>query len=212
MDPDTFEQLISEWLDSRHDPALRARLDAAIAAEPHLAAVLDEWQTFDRQLRAGMPVARGIVWARFRQAVSAAVDTAIAKDAALDAALRCSPTVEATIDWPRMRVRISAAIDAEASRVNRTRTRRLWLGGAAASALTAAAALVVALLPDRAPEPGAAGGGAIARAVISAPAVSPAGGVAMVSITGGEAPAAPQALFMIDPPRSSANDTPAGYF
>lgn len=212
MTRDAFEQLISEWLDDRHDRSLRARLDAAVAAEPRLAAVLDEWQTFDRRLRDGMPVARGIDWAHFRHAVSSAVDAAIAEDAALDAALRRSPTIDAAIDWSRMRDNISAAIDAEPVRRGRTRARRLWIGGAAASALAAAAALTLALLPNKARDPGAAGGGAIAQAVIAAPVAAPVSGVAMVSITGGEAPAAPQALFMIDPPRSTTNDPAAGYF
>jgi hypothetical protein len=212
MDRDAFEQLISEWLDARHDLALRAHLDAAIQTDPGLAVVLAEWQTLDRLVRSGVPTPRGVDWARFQKVLSAGIDAAGDPDAALDAALGRSPTIERAIDWTRMKDRISAAVDADAAARRRAHTRRLWLGGTAGAALTAAAALILALLPNAGRTISPAPDTAIAQAEIAAPVAMPTGGIAIVSITGGEAPAAPQVLFMIDPPRPPLDESAAGYF
>ncbi len=213
MTREAFERLISDWLDDQHNPSLRAAIDAAVQADPRLADVAAEWKTFGRQLRAGMPDVQDIDWAKLRATISNAVYAASNADAAIDSLLAASPTLDQTIDWSRLKDRISSAVDADAAGHRRSRSRTLWLAGVAATTLTAAAALVIALLPRTdVPVAPKVAIGSVAVVSISVPEPGEPQGVAIARITGGEAPATPQSLFMIDPPRPRTDEAAAGYF
>ena len=50
-----FERLVSEWLDQPDNVELRARVLAAIAADPRLAGVLCQWCRLETLIQRGLP-------------------------------------------------------------------------------------------------------------------------------------------------------------
>lgn len=155
MTREEFEQLASAALDQPHDAALQARVAAAIAGDPPLAAVFDQWRRVGLLVRRATAV-RGVRWERFGQRISAALAAHAAAapdaDAELDAALLQTADVAGRVDWDRFAQRVSAAVAAESSlaapasarpaAARIIRPRRLWLGRALLGGGFAAAAAI----------------------------------------------------------------------
>lgn len=201
-----FEQLVAALLDEPRRADLRARLDAAVAAQPELAALFEEWRRADALLRAGLPALPPLNWTRIQERLAGAVEAdaraADAEDAALDAALAQMSRFEAPLDWHHVAQRVSAAVAASDSVARR---RRLYPRVAAGVSvlLAAAAALWFAIVPgpktNSLPPPslGDPRTDGIAVAVISIPAA---------------AAAQPQQLLIVDPYVSAASDDSTGYY
>lgn len=66
MNRQAFEQLVSEWLDRPAQDDLRARIEAAVRADPALARLMGEWLHLNRLIRGGLPGPHGVEWDRFR--------------------------------------------------------------------------------------------------------------------------------------------------
>lgn len=179
MDRERFEQLVSQWLDQRDDAALWAEIERGAADSAELAALLAQWQSLDRLIRAGLTMTQQIAWerlgARLRAAVAAAGPATVAQipgdandptGAALDRALAALPGIEQRVDWARYGERVAAAVredpgqaerrrgdrrDQVAPRVIRFPLRRVALGLLGAAA--AAAILLALFLPPALREP-----------------------------------------------------------
>jgi len=218
MDRLAFEQLVSAWLSEPDRADLRAQIDAALAAQPELAAIFDEWRRFDALLARGWSTPANVNWPRLKDRIVANLDQPQAIDAepddALDSVLRDLPSLDARIDWSRLHGRISQAV--ARSTGTAARRRRLYTGLAAtAASLTAAAALLLAFLPHGAPPTAPAG---LVRVTLSPPATvrsTADAGVAFARISAPSATAAaPQRLFVVDPlimPAEPSVET-AGYY
>lgn len=165
MNRAAFEQLVCEWLDARHDLELRARIDAARAADPALEPLLAEWQRFDVLLRRGLPAPRGVDWPAMHDRIVAGATgsgcrpvsherapdvPSAARDAALDTALADFSDLDRRVDWPRFQARVAGAVGTAAAGLRRQRWRRRGLM-AIAGGLAAAAALILAVLPGETP-------------------------------------------------------------
>lgn len=213
-----FEQLVSAWLSEPERADLRRQIDAAIAGQPELAAVFDEWRRFDALLARGWPTPANINWPRLKDRIAARLDQPDAADTesdeALDAVLRGLPTFDARIDWPRLRGRISQAVARSAG--SAASHRRVYTGVAAtAASLAVAAALLLALLPHSASPTAPTG---LVRVTLSPPATVQSNADAGVAFARVSAPpamaAAPQRLFVVDPlimPAEPSAET-AGYY
>lgn len=70
MDRETFEQLLSQWLDHSQDDELRAAVEAAAAESPELDHLKNEWVRLDRLVRGGPAAVDRIDWPRFRQRIA----------------------------------------------------------------------------------------------------------------------------------------------
>lgn len=227
MDRERFEQLVSQWLDQRDDAALRAEIERCAADSAELDALLVQWQSLDRLIRAGLTMTQQIAWERLGSRLRAAVaesgaatgtevgDADDRTGAALDRALAALPGVEQRVDWARYRERVGAAVredagqaerprgdrrDEAAPRVIRFPLRRVALGLLGAAA--AAAILVAVFLPPalREPVPLAAPTG-FARLAVSGVVASAAGpdGVAVAARVTVSGPAGES-----EPPRLAA--------
>ena len=164
MDPDTFEQLVSQWLDSpeRHD--LRAQIEAAAAKSEELVRLKNEWLRLDALVRSAAPSVEGLDWNRLHQSIQSGLDTPEA--AGFDERLRSLTAVHQRVDWPRLRRRMSQAV---ASASQRPMVERSPLARASAGvALVAAAAALVFMLTLPARPPAATAGFAQVR--VSPPA------------------------------------------
>lgn len=204
-----FEQLVCAWLDEPQRTDLRQQVEAAIGADPSLAAHLDEWRRFDRCLRAALPPPGGVRWEALRLRFSQAVDEAVQREEfALDAALKHLPTVEHRVNWPRLHQRIASAVRRSAGR---RAGLRAGLGVLSLVGLAAAAALVLSVLPDAAPSAVSSG---LVQVSVRTPALAPSSGtvVVRVSVPEGCEPE-PERFFCIDPVRRGAiADEVAGYY
>lgn len=152
MQRDAFENLISEWLDSRDDVA-RAKLDALVADSPELRLVLDEWLRFDAILHESMPrVEAAVHWPRLQTHISRAIDTSISADLrrdSIDRLLDPSDDLEARVDWSKLRDRISAS--ARRDEIRRDAAQQSTIGrilGFVTVAVAAAAMLIVYVSPQ----------------------------------------------------------------
>lgn len=165
MDRETFEQLVSEWLDQPGSDDLRGRIEAAVIQSPALGRVKDDWLRLDRLLRSACPGAEGVGWSRFQQRIAERLDLSQA-GSGLDERLRKLTGVEQRVDWARLRERISqsaAGADHEPP-VIRFPLRRL---GAGLALVGAAAALVFMFTLPTEPPTAASG---FARVRVSAAA------------------------------------------
>jgi len=146
MDRETFEQLVSEWLDQPERDDLRRRVAAAEAESPGLERLKDEWVRLDQLVRRASAGIRHVDWHRFRQGI----DEKLAPGGpGLDERLRELTSIEQRVDWPRLRERISRAVDrAERHpRVIRFPLRRVAVSLAFIGAAAAAVVLIVTLSP-----------------------------------------------------------------
>jgi hypothetical protein len=162
MDRETFEQLVSKWLDEPERDDLRTRIDAALAQTPALASVKDQWQRLDQLVHSAFPDAGRVEWSRFRRRVDAGLETS-GTEATLDERLRRLTAVEHRVDWPRLHQRVSQAVAdaAGTTRLTRFPIRRVGVALAAAAALA-----LMFTLPTQPPiEPTG-----FARVLVSSPA------------------------------------------
>jgi hypothetical protein len=136
MNRETFEQLLSEWLDEPERDDLRARVEAALAETPALASIRDQWQRLDQLVRSAFPGGGRVDWSHFRRRVDADLETS-GTEATLDERLRRLTAVEHRVDWPRLHHRISRAVAdaAGTTRLTRFPIRRVGVALAAAAAL-----------------------------------------------------------------------------
>mgnify|MGYP000425904455 CR=1 FL=1 len=213
MSPDSFEQLVSAWLDDPQSEALARRVNDAVRADPALAALLAQWQASERLLRREPLALSRVDWTALRSRIGAAIDrqSAADDDARLDALLRNLPGIEERVDWTRLRERVAGAV----GRVRKPRRgpRWYWTATIATSALAAAAALVLTILPVR---PGGVPGVsaspvAWARVSAPAPAASVLGGTAVARVARSPLPAEPDTYLSIDPPLPGAAAASADY-
>lgn len=210
MNREAFEQLVCAWLDARHDGELRARIDAAVAADPELRPLLAEWERFDNLLRRGFPAPRGIEWPALRGRIAAGTTgtghgpvphevTAApsdARSAALDAALAGLADVDRRVDWPRLHARIVRAVTDLSGERHRGFRRRKWLVTAAAG-LAAAAAVLLALRPTAGPLPPVRG---LVQVVVLPPPAAVAGETVEVRLSVAEPTLPPpECLILVDP-------------
>ncbi len=139
MSPEAFEQLVCEWLAQPQQDALRARIDAAVVADPSLGRILAAQERLQSALDA-MPSAAGtdfgdgdaelIVSVSGRGvagdnvlAGSAAEDDAAADDR-LSEALGRLPRLDERVDWDRFAARTLSRYRAAVTARGRQRWRR----------------------------------------------------------------------------------------
>ena len=197
MDRETFEQLLSAWLDEPQRDDLHRRIEAAVAESRELGRLRDEWLRLDRLVRGSLPRADRVDWRRFQEHVAAAI-APDAADGALDEKLRRSMEIEQRVDWPRLRRRISQAVAHSAAEPKVIRFR---LRTVAASIVVAAAAALLMIMfalptqPARAPL-----GFARARVVGTAPAPAvPDAGRAFARVSVSAPPEAAEEADVADP-------------
>lgn len=142
MDRETFEQLVSQWLDQPDREDLRERIDLAVAADPELRTLLDGWVRFDRALRDATQASHAVDWKLFQQGIGSAIEGCSAEER-VERRIRHATDITARVDWNRLRERITQAVHAEsvAPRVFKF-PRRV----ASALAVFAAAAAVVLMM------------------------------------------------------------------
>lgn len=216
MDRETFEQLVSEWLDSPSREELRARIDAALADDPTLAESFAPWQRLDSVFRENLPQTPGIAWPELARRISRAVDREMEDTGGVDEVLRRSPGVADQVDWRRVHGRIAGAVEREARGRRQTRGRRhlRWIMGSVAAVAAAAAALVLSVMPDARPERTSPGRATFAIAAPPTAEQRGSGGVASVAITVMNiSTAEPERFFMVDPMTTPApmDDVPLFY-
>lgn len=162
MDRETFEQLVSEWLDEPQRDDLRARIEAALAETPALASIRDQWQRLDQIVRSAFPGGGRVDWSHFRRRVDAGLEPS-GTEAALDERLRRLTAVEHQVDWPRLHQRISQAIADAAGPPKLSRFPINRLGVALAAAATLALMFTLPTQPPTEPT-------GFARVLVSSPA------------------------------------------
>jgi hypothetical protein len=204
-----FEELLSAWLDEPGDVARRARIDAAVQAEPGWAGELARWEKLNAALRATPPALQRVDWPRAGQRMARHVATtaAAAPELRLDELLADEPAALAGVDWTRVRTRISAAVTAE--RPARLRHARRWYLGAAAG-LAAAAAIFLAVTTYDARLPHAPATVNVAR--VSGPTGVLRGSAYAKISAPPEVAAQPTQFFIVDPIRKTQPEDPAEYF
>lgn len=205
MNCEQFEQLVSAWLDTPHDAALREAIAAAIAEEPGYAAVRDAWIRCEELVKVHAPQVAGVRFERLAAHVHAAVADAPPADG-LDTLLGNLPDVSDRVDWDRLHQRVTTAVR-QSHRVSRRWTP--WRVATGFGALAAAAAVVFAVI-QLTPSPAARQMHPVAQlgvqVAIALPPVLPAstGEVTVrVAVADTEVPP-PTRIFMIDPVVSAA--------
>ncbi|MFN0134824.1 MAG: hypothetical protein ACKVS9_01760 [Phycisphaerae bacterium] len=152
MTHEAFENLISDWLDSRDDVA-RAKLDALVAESPELRSVLDEWLRLDALLHEASPrIDVAVAWPMLRARISHAVDEAVVADlraGGIDRLLRASDPLEERIDWSRLHERISSKVHQEADRRDSSQQSTIRRVLALVATSVAAAAMLVVFVSPR---------------------------------------------------------------
>jgi hypothetical protein len=195
MNRETFEQLISQWLDNPADDDLRRRVEQAVADTPELLADRRQAELIEQGLRAARAHGpAGVDWRRLRTRIMAqlgaspaampagddgAGDDGAGDDGRLDELLARPARIELRVDWTRFRQRVSQHV-AAAARTRAVHSRLRRLGALAGMLATAAALLVVALLLRERPAP--ARGFAQVRVVDAAAAALPASPSAFASV------------------------------
>ncbi len=148
MPHEQFERWLSDWLCDPADVGLRARIDAAMQADPALRTLARRWCTV-QALTQSLPREEQLNWAtlaaRTAQAVRA-VEPLPRADARLDQALANLAELP-PVDWQRLVTRISAAVAHDAT----ARRARHWRGIGTIGAVAAALALM--LVWQAAPQP-----------------------------------------------------------
>jgi len=202
MEPEAFEQLVSEWLDQRGREELRARIEAEVARAPELGRVRDEWLRLDTLLHAARLDPARIDWPRLRQRLLARLQAADG-DSVDATRVRELTDISGRIDWTRLRRRIADRVDQAggAPRVIRSAPHRIAAG---LGLLAAAAALVLMfVLPaGRAARPLG-----IARVHVAAPAapLRADGGPPLARVAISVAPAAESAAHVAAVPAGQAH-------
>ncbi|MBW7904399.1 MAG: hypothetical protein LC135_12300 [Phycisphaerae bacterium] len=184
MNRETFEQLVSQWLDNPADDHLRRRVEQAISDSPELLSDRRHAELIEQALHAARAKGpAGVDWRRLRSRIMSQLrhaDAAPARDdARLDELLARPTRLEARIDWTRFQQRVSQRV-AEAARM-RVVTLRLRRVGAVAGMLATAAALVVVALLLR-ERPAAPEGFAQVRVVDASASAQPAPPSAFASV------------------------------
>jgi hypothetical protein len=204
MNREAFEKLISTWLDEPDDAPTRARIDAALRADPSLQPTWDAWRRMESLLRGARDVP-GVDW----EALAAHLRHACHADNALEAVLDQAPSLHARVDWPRVHARFSAAVTRAATTRQPSPTRR-WMASAAALLATAAAIGFLTLMPVY-QDPGGPVG--VARLAVAPPASLPDGGIAVVRVTLADQPEPePERFFSIDPVDDRVVDESPDYY
>lgn len=199
MNEPGFEELVSQWLDEP-TPALRARIDAALALDPGLQAALSRLGALDQMLarHTSLPA---LDWQRLSAGLCAGVRAA-QTDAVLDDLLRASTEPRELVRWDELRARVWDEISERGDFSRRAlRLRRGWPAGLAG--LAAAAAIALFVVPFR--QNAETRGHALATVAVAGPLDS--GGFACASVTRISAPApafanapVPELILMISPP------------
>ena len=219
MDRETFEQLLSQWLDHPQDDELRAAVEAAVAQSPELDQLKNEWARLDQLLRSYRAGIDRVDWPRFRHRISAGLDPV---EIGLDESLRGVTAIEHRVDWPRLRQRISRAVDGAD---DRTRVIRFPLRRVAAGLLLVGVAAVLVLifapplkssktnvgiarvrvnLPATAMPPGNHEAGFARVTVSPSPEVQETGDEAQSSRSGRAQPQLAEIFLMVEPIRVAA--------
>jgi hypothetical protein len=138
MDRESFEQLVSQWLDHPQDDKLRAAVEAA-ARSPELDRLKNDWVRLDQLVRGSAGGVDRVDWPRFLQRVILEFD---ANGTGLDERLRDATAVEQRVDWPLLRQRLSQAVDSLDERKRAIRFPR-WRVAAGLALVGAAAVLML---------------------------------------------------------------------
>lgn len=164
MDRETFEQLVSQWIDQPERADLRSQIDAAASESGELNRLKEEWLRLGRLLRYAPPSLDRVDWPRFQQRVVAAIEQDDA-DHALDETLRDLTAVGQRVDWRRLQQRISQAVVAARAKPSVIRFRLRGVAAGVAVLAAAAALVLMFVLPPRQP----AGATGIALVNVSGP-------------------------------------------
>ncbi|MGD8454386.1 MAG: hypothetical protein PVJ57_21440 [Phycisphaerae bacterium] len=220
MNREAFEQLVNAWLDEPERDDLLRQIEAAEREEPPLAVIRIQLRLVELHVSRLRDVELPIAWDRQRRRVAEAVasaDDATGADARLDAELLTLPGVADRVNWTVLRQRISAAV---ADTASVRRVRPLWRVAAAAGVLATAAGLLGLLLTFP-PTPVVAPRGIVSVTVLAQmPATDKAAGVVRVQVMeDAGAPkvspvvepteSAPEAFFMLSPPKGMLALAPA---
>lgn len=148
MTRDAFEQLLSEWLATPDDPALRTRISDACAGNPAFARLRDDWLRDDLRLRAfgdEDDLAERVDWDAFAAATAAHVAASVdsADDERFDSLLAATRSLDEQPDWSAIGSRFRGAVHHAARQTGRRRIRLAGVG----LALAAAVALWLVLTP-----------------------------------------------------------------
>ena len=200
MDRESFEQLVSQWLDHPEDDELRAAVESATAASPALDRLKHEWIRLDRLVRSAAPGVDRVDWPRLRQRISTEL---VPDESGLDESLRAVTNIEQRVDWPRLSQRISQAVD---DARDRTRVIRFPFRRVAAGLLLVGAAAAVVLMFALPPGSSETGVG-VARVRVSSPSATvPSGDRAagFAHVTVSPTPAAGETGDQAESPRSDA--------
>ncbi|MGE0479274.1 MAG: anti-sigma factor [Phycisphaerae bacterium] len=111
MDRESFEQLLSEWLDRRDDAELAARIAERVAAAPERRSLVAAWERMDALLR-GAALPMRVDWPRFASRVSAALRVDDAEGVALERWFADLTRIESRVAWPTFAGHVAAAIRA----------------------------------------------------------------------------------------------------
>ncbi len=145
MTHEQFEKLVSDWIDEPGNADAANAVADAVAADPGLARIRDQWLALDGALRAGGTCAARVEWDRFRRRVMDAVHERTPHDedaneaARIDAELRASTDLPAAVDWSRLK----GAIVRQVRKVRRRRLPAVWRAAYSVAAVAAAGLLAV---------------------------------------------------------------------
>ena len=170
MEREAFEQLVSQWLDQPDRADLRERIDLAVAADPELRALLDEWLRLDRVIRAAAHASHTVDWGNFRERIQSGIDETSAEER-IERRIQEVTDISRRVDWNRLHERITQAVHEERTTPLILRIPRRVT--AAVSILAAAAAIVMMLTlpqPLKQSSPSTRG---IARVAVSSAAEKP---------------------------------------
>jgi hypothetical protein len=215
---ESFEHLLSLWLEQPEHAERSAAVARRAAADPELARVRDAWLRLDQALRAPVPTPPESSWQVQREAIRARIETESCEslgDRAFDEHLQDVPLALRSIDWLQQRARVAAAV-ARLPAPGRQPMRPI-LRIALTGLVAAAAIALVVLLPIR-PVAGPAGPHQHVEIRVSGPFQPPGLGaqaLARVTISAppGWAPAAPanppSELFLMIEPAGAVAPLPA---
>jgi hypothetical protein len=192
MSPEAFEETLSAWLDAPEDAALRAQIEAAVARDPQLRRLRDQYLRLQTLLTAAIARRAGVDWQRLQARIVGACsadDTGIPDDA-VDALLRRATGVDALVDWPRLRQRITSAALGQTGQGTASRFGGRLRRAAGVVAVTAAAAVLLLLV----------------RLPVTGPASTP-GGPSVTATGGGVPPTGSAQATVVNTARASSGST-----
>lgn len=149
MTQQAFEKLLSDALDESGSSDAARAVDEAVAADPALARVRDEWRRVHAALGGYSVPASRVNWALLRTRIVASVNAGAGGRSStpwpadpIDEPLRAATASPALVDWPRLQERISRRV----RRTGRRRRRPAWTRLAAYALATAATIALLSLM------------------------------------------------------------------